>query len=139
MTSNVYSDSLIVMIQSIPITSHDIFIDWLNWVSMPSISFLLFIWIVNGLVSIFTKNLYPIKVSLWITLIMFFLGYIPFKMNWFILMKGVFIQHCVKLEHGVVLQHNACACEYIPNTLFYREKWIILKISLANTLKTIYY
>ena len=37
-------------------------------------------------------------------------------------MKGVFIQHCVELKHSAALQHNACACEYIHNTLFYREK-----------------
>jgi hypothetical protein len=36
-------------------------------------------------------------------------------------MKGVFIQHCVKLEHSVAIPHDACACEYIHNTLFYRE------------------
>lgn len=38
------------------------------------------------------------------------------------MVNGVFIQHCVKLKHGAALPHDACACEYIPNTLIYREK-----------------
>jgi hypothetical protein len=67
------------MIQAIPTpisTPMDI---WLIWLMKPAISFLLFIWIVNGLVSIITRDLYSIRVALWITLLLFFFGYIPFK------------------------------------------------------------
>ena len=67
------------MIQAIPTPIPSPIDMWHIWLMKPAITFLLFIWIVNGLVSIITKDLYSIRVALWITLLLFFFGLIPFK------------------------------------------------------------
>jgi hypothetical protein len=67
------------MLQAIPTPIPSTIDLWFIWLTKPAISFLLFIWIVNGLVSIITRDLYSIRVALWITLLLFFFGLIPFK------------------------------------------------------------
>jgi len=67
------------MLQAIPTPISTPIDLWIIWLTKPAISFLLFIWIVNGLVSVITRDLYSIRVALWITLLLFFFGLIPFK------------------------------------------------------------